>query len=85
MVFQEEERVELVEKCCPGFYEIGNKCRPKCSSCLHGTCMKNQQCDCKAGYQGKNCDTRTFNFFVLFMKENIYFKIYTFNGHNIEL
>uniref|UniRef100_A0A8C5E4I8 Platelet endothelial aggregation receptor 1 n=1 Tax=Gouania willdenowi TaxID=441366 RepID=A0A8C5E4I8_GOUWI len=45
-------------QCCPGYYESGGKCVPRCTKeCVHGRCVAPDRCQCEGGWRGEDCSS----------------------------
>lgn len=58
---QSRTETRSVSVCCSGYTRVpaGDRCVPLCSQdCVHGTCVRPDQCHCEDGYSGPSCNTR---------------------------
>ncbi|XP_045583404.1 protein draper isoform X1 [Procambarus clarkii] len=62
---QSQTKTRTVDVCCSGFTRIpaDDRCIPICSQdCIHGVCIKPDECRCEAGYSGPSCNISDWEF-----------------------
>ncbi|MPC10674.1 Multiple epidermal growth factor-like domains protein 11 [Portunus trituberculatus] len=56
---QSQTKTRTVNVCCSGYTRVPaeDRCMPICSQdCIHGICIKPDECRCEAGYSGPSCN-----------------------------
>ncbi|KAK7074204.1 Multiple epidermal growth factor-like domains protein 11, partial [Halocaridina rubra] len=54
-----QSKTRTVDVCCSGYTRVPaeDRCIPICSQdCIHGVCVKPDECRCEAGYSGPSCN-----------------------------